>query len=62
MESSSLVHGAYYWLRLLETNDLYVGQAYYAGTFTSFQFCGDDGVYDPQDFEVLEMIEYKGNK
>lgn len=42
------------------TYGLYVGQ--YNNRTKKFDICGDDLGYGPENFSVLEMIEYKGNK
>ena len=79
MESSSLVYGAYYWLKLRPdvgfdgvTGDLYIGQCrifefrrrmgFDGPDEISFDVCGDDESYSGDYFDILEIIEYKGNK
>lgn len=67
----NLIHGAYYWLRVLALGDaqfmglpknenMVVGQ--YNADYHQFDLCGDEEGWGEVYFEVLEMIEYKGNK
>lgn len=51
-----LVYGKYYWVRYKGEKDVQIAYYYDDKLFGSFNLCGSDDIFNPEDFEILGEI------